>query len=88
MRAQIYKRLMAAQEQIAHRLYERGVSHQAVLEALDAVDERISEDERREDLFVSALGRYVEALGGRLEIRALFGEEQIVIRLGDATPDS
>jgi hypothetical protein len=79
-RAGIYARLMEAQEQIAHRLYERGVSHDRVVTALDAVDERLSEDERREDLYVSALAHYVEALGGRLEVRAVMGDDEILVR--------
>ena len=80
MRAQIYERLMEAQERIAHALYKRGVSHQALLDALDAVDERLSEDQRREDLYLSALAHYVHALGGRLEVRAVFGDEAILVR--------
>jgi hypothetical protein len=80
MRASIYERLMEAQERIAHAQYQRGVSHEAVLAALDAADERLSEGERREDLYLSALAHYVAALGGRLEVRAEFGDEAIVVR--------
>jgi hypothetical protein len=80
MRAALYARLMEAQDRIAHAQYRRGISHEAVLAALDAADERLSEDERREDLYLSALARYVEALGGRLEVRAVFGDEAIVVR--------
>jgi pyruvate/2-oxoglutarate dehydrogenase complex dihydrolipoamide acyltransferase (E2) component len=80
MRAQLYAQLMDAQEEIAHALYKRGVSHDAVLAALDSVDENLSEDERREDLYLSALAYFVEELGGRLEVRVVFGEEKIVVR--------
>ncbi|MGI8413074.1 MAG: hypothetical protein ACR2LV_07230 [Solirubrobacteraceae bacterium] len=80
MRAGIYERLMEAQGRIAHARYERGVSHEAVKTALDLADERLSEEERREDLYLSALAHYVEALGGRVEVRAVFGEEAIVVR--------
>jgi hypothetical protein len=44
-------------------LYARAVSHEEVVAALAAVDERTSDDQRREDLFVSALGYYVTELG-------------------------
>jgi pyruvate/2-oxoglutarate dehydrogenase complex dihydrolipoamide acyltransferase (E2) component len=84
MRAEIYRRLMAAQERIAHTLYERDVSHDDVLAALDAVDEQMSEAERREDLYLSALQHYVEALGGRIEVRAVFDEDEVLVR---RTPD-
>ena len=78
-RVEIYKRLMEAQEIVAHALYRRGVSDAAVQEALDTADENLSQDERREDLYLSALSRYVETLGGRLEVRAIFDDEEIVL---------
>ena len=80
MRAELYRRLMEAQEQIAHVLYQRGVSHDRVVVALDAVDEEISDDQRREDLYLSGLEHYVAALGGRLEVRAVFGDHEILVR--------
>jgi hypothetical protein len=80
MRAGLYERLMEAQERIAHQRYARGVSNEAVLAALDTADERLSENERREDLYLSALAHYVHALGGRLEVRAVFGAESVLVR--------
>ncbi len=82
MRASIYRNLLEAEEQIAHARYRAGVDHQAVAAALDSIDERMSEDERREDLYLAALKYYVEALGGRLEVRAVFGDEAVVVRRG------
>ena len=78
-RAKIYERLMEAEERVAHACYARGVDNEIVQAALDAIDERMTEDERREDLYLSALGYYVEALGGRLETRAVFGDEEVVV---------
>jgi hypothetical protein len=78
-RAELYERLFAAQELIAHAQYRRGVEHEVVLAALDAVDERMSDEDRREDLYLAALRHYVEALGGRVEVRAVFGDETIVV---------
>ena len=80
MRAEMYARLMEAQERIARSRYNRGVDHELVNAALDTVDEKLSEDERREDLYFSALAYYVEALGGRLEVRAVFDDEAVVVR--------
>jgi hypothetical protein len=80
MRAELYARLMNAQERIAQALYTRGIEHDVVTSALDTAEENLSEDERREDLYVSALARYVEALGGQLEVRAVFDDEAIVVR--------
>jgi hypothetical protein len=80
MRAKLYERLMEAQDQVAQALYRRGVTDRQVQAALDAADERLSEDERREDLYLSALTHYVEALGGRVEVRAVFGDDVVVVR--------
>ena len=40
----------------------------------------MSDGERRDDLYLSALGHYVEAFGDYVEIRAVFGEHEIVVR--------
>jgi transposase-like protein len=80
MRVRVYEQLLEAEERIAHALYRRGVANEVVQEALDAIDERISEAERREDVYLSALKHYVEALGGHVEVRAVFGEDAIVVR--------
>ena len=79
-RARLYARLMDAQDQIAVRLYQRGVSDRAVQDALDVVDEELSDADRREDLYLAALARYVAALGGRIEVKAVFEDEEIVVR--------
>ena len=80
MRAELYERLMEAEERIAHTLYKRGVSNDAVQAALDAVDEMLSAEQRREDLYLSALTHYIGALGGRLEVRVIFDDEEILVR--------
>lgn len=77
-RVRLYERLMEAQEQIAHARYAHGVSDHAVLAAMDAA-EALSDEQRREDLYLSTLAAYVEALGGRLELLAVFSEETVVI---------
>jgi hypothetical protein len=56
------------------------VDHATVEAALDRIDEKMSEAERREDLYLSTLTYYVEALDGRLEVRAVFGDEAVVVR--------
>lgn len=79
-RVKLYERLMEAEELIAQHCYRGGVSHAAVTAALDSVDERLTDEERQQDLYVTALGRYVEALGGRLEVRAVFEQGAVVVR--------
>jgi transcriptional regulator with XRE-family HTH domain len=56
-----------------------------VAERLDVTQENISQIERGEaDVRLSTLSRYVEALGGRLEIRAAFPEETVSLSVGPA----
>ena len=83
MRIAIYEQLMEAQERIAQSRYRHGVSDDEVVAAMDAAQTVPSESERQDDLFFSALSAYVHALGGRLEVRAVFPEEAIVVRGGE-----
>jgi hypothetical protein len=80
LRVTIYERLMEAQEQIAGVVYARGTSHDQVLAAIDAAATGPSPDERRAELFLSCLAAYVRALGGHVEVRAVFAEESVVVR--------
>jgi hypothetical protein len=81
-RVKLYERLMAAQEQIAKARYAHGVADELVVGAMDAAQTALSESDRREDLYLSSLSAYVNALGGHLEIRAVFPEETIVVQRG------
>lgn len=57
----------------------RGISQSAVAEALEVSRARVSAIERAgEDLRLSTIARYVEALGGRLEVRAVFADDDCV----------
>jgi DNA-binding XRE family transcriptional regulator len=54
-----------------------------VADRLDVTQENVSQIERGEaDVRLSTLNRYVEALGGRLEIRAAFPQETVALSVG------
>lgn len=56
-----------------------------VADRLDVTQENVSQIERGEaDVRLSTLSRYVEALGGQLEVRATFPEETVVLSQGRA----
>ncbi len=56
-----------------------------VADRLDVTQENISQIERGEaDVRLSTLSRYVEALGGHLEVRAAFPEETVALSVGAA----
>lgn len=56
----------------------RGVTQAELADRLGRRQGTISELERRDDVFLSSLREYVEALGGRLEVEAVFDDEEPV----------
>jgi transcriptional regulator with XRE-family HTH domain len=57
-----------------------------VADRLDVTQENVSQIERGEaDVRLSTLSRYVEALGGHLEISAAFPEETVALSVGSAS---
>lgn len=70
---------MAEGERLFELRRARGVTQVDLAERLGVSQGNVSELERRDDLFISTLRGYVGALGGRLEVKAVFDE-------GDAHP--
>lgn len=87
-RVATYERLMDAEEQIAHARSRRGESQAKIDEALAVSELDGSEVESEEDLYLGTLARYVAALGGRLEVQAVFADETITIRREPGDPSS
>lgn len=58
--------------QLAALRRSRAISQQAVAEALEVSQPNVSRIEQEEDLRLSTLARYIAALGGDLELRAVF----------------
>ncbi len=54
-----------------------GKTQEEVAGVADMTQSELSRTERREDHLVSTLRRYVEALGGELEITATFGSKRV-----------
>jgi hypothetical protein len=59
----------------------RGVSQEELARLWETSQPNVSKIEHQDDVLVSTLRRYVEALGGRLEVQAVFPEERIVLDL-------
>lgn len=57
----------------------RGRSQEAVADALEVGQPAVAKLEQRRDMHVSSLRRYIEALGGELELRAKFGDVTVSI---------
>jgi DNA-binding XRE family transcriptional regulator len=67
-----------------HRLAERrtasGLSQAEVGELMGVTKSRVSQIERGEVSTVDAIARYVQALGGHLQISAVFGDDLYILR--------
>lgn len=57
----------------------RGMTQREVAETLAVSQANISRIEHEDDLYLSTLSGYVAALGGRLELRAVFPDETVEI---------
>jgi DNA-binding XRE family transcriptional regulator len=91
---------MPAERQARNKLAAERMLHDLPLEELRAAREltqqelagllgvnqaAVSKLERRADMYVSTLARFVEAMGGKLEIRVVFPEGSVRIsQFGDA----
>ncbi len=75
----VYRRLMDAELRLAEVRRRRGISQATIAEALDVSQPNISRIEQEDDVYLSTLARYVAALGGHLEVRAVFDEETVTL---------
>lgn len=57
----------------------RGATQSGLASALGVSQARISVIEREPNLYLSTLARYVEGLGGHLELTAVFDDERVLI---------
>jgi transcriptional regulator with XRE-family HTH domain len=78
-RVAAFKRLMDAELRLSELRSRRGLSQAAIAEALAVSQPNISRIEQEDDVYLSTLARYVAALGGHLEIQAVFPEETITL---------
>jgi transcriptional regulator with XRE-family HTH domain len=70
---------MDAETRLAELRARRGLSQAAIADALDVSQPNVSRIEQEDDLYLSTLARYVAALGGYLEVRAVFPEETVTL---------
>ncbi|MGH2559651.1 MAG: helix-turn-helix domain-containing protein [Thermomicrobiales bacterium] len=74
-----HERAMADAIRLAELRNQRGLTQEAVAEALDVSQTRVSRIERQDDLYLSTLREYVVALGGELHLSAVFPDEVVEI---------
>src|SRR5215218_2379438 len=61
----------------------RGLTQAEVADRLEIRQVSVSRLESRSDVRVSTLRSVIEAMGGRMEIRALFADAEYIIEIGD-----
>lgn len=57
----------------------RGATQRQIAEAWDVSQANVSQIERTQDIYLSTLRKYIAALGGQIEIRAVFPDEVITL---------
>ena len=67
-----------------HRLAERrkalGLTQAEVAERMGVTKSRVSQIERGEVSTIEAVARYVQAIGGQIQISAVFGDDHYILR--------
>lgn len=73
----------------AHRLAERraslGLTQAEVAKRMRVTKSRVSQIERGEVSTVGVIARYVQALGGHLQISAVFGNDLLILQSTDTS---
>lgn len=73
------KRAIYTALRLAELRESRQATQQQVAEDLKVSQANVSRIEHESDLYLSTLRNYVEALGGSLEIAAVFNDERIIL---------
>ena len=68
------------------RQLPRQMTQVQLAETLGISQGNVSRLETRSDVYLSTLRSYVEALGGHLEIAAVFGDERVAVAVGPSQP--
>ncbi len=59
----------------------RGVTQKQLADAWDVSQANVSRVEHEQDVYLSTLSAYVRALGGRLELNAIFPDQSVQLKL-------
>jgi ribosome-binding protein aMBF1 (putative translation factor) len=76
---------LAYEQSLAELRRARALTQAQLAEALDVPQSQVSRIEHQAELYISTLTRYVKAMGGRLELVAVFEDRRVRLSLGDLT---
>lgn len=68
---------------LAELRQSRHVTQVQLADALGITQGNVSRLEGRSDIYLSTLRSYIEALGGHIEIAAVFPDERVTVTVGD-----
>lgn len=77
------KEAMLLASRLAELRVGSGVTQVELAKRLGRSQASVSATERRDDVFLSTLREYVEAIGGRLEVAAVFPDRRVLLRVGE-----
>jgi DNA-binding Xre family transcriptional regulator len=83
-----HRRAMLDALALAELRNSRNITQIELATQLGITQGNVSRLEGRSDVYLSTLRSYVEALGGHLEIAAVFGEERVPVAVGPEEPPS
>lgn len=80
-RARIEQREQAIEAEltISQLRQARGATQESVAERMNVTQSNVSHFERNPNIFLRSLASYIESLGGRLEIRAVFSDQIVTL---------
>ena len=77
--------LVAYQQTLAELRHARALTQAQLARALNVSQAQVSRIEHQADLYLSTLESYVAAMGGSLELVAVFDDARVVLTLSDLT---
>jgi len=83
-----YRRAMEDALALAELRNSRNITQIQLAEQLGITQGNVSRLEGRSEVYLSTLRSYVEALGGHLEIAAVFDDDRVTVAIGTDEPPS
>ncbi len=78
-----YRRAMEDALALADLRQSRNITQIQLAAQLGITQGNVSRMEGRSEIYLSTLRSYIEALGGHLEIAAVFGDERVPVAVGE-----
>jgi transcriptional regulator with XRE-family HTH domain len=82
-RVEAHRREMERELTLRELRKARSLTQETLARTLDTNQSGVSRIERQTDLYLSTLRSYVEALGGRLELHAVFPDDDAIVTIGE-----